>query len=132
VQKTNLVETKTADFTVTAQDSGKIYVIGAVDLTATLPATASGLEYTFVVKTVSVTTGFSVSPAAVDNINGGTDNKDLINSSATDVAGDCVKIVGDGSGGWWTIAQIGSSRCVSHFPCRGAHSLGSPDDLLRP
>jgi hypothetical protein len=108
VQKTDLVEIKTASFTVTAQDSGKIYVINAADVVATLPATAAGLQYTFVVQTLSTTTGFGASPVAADSVNGGTDNKDLQNSAATDALGDSVTIVGDGSVGWWTISKIGT------------------------
>mgnify|MGYP006969418772 CR=1 FL=1 len=108
MQKTNLVEEKGADFTLTAQDSGKTFIITAADVVATLPATEAGLRYEFVVETASATTGFSVSPAADDNINDGTDNKDLINSAATDAKGDAVTVVGDGSRGWFTVAQIGT------------------------
>jgi hypothetical protein len=97
----------TANVTLTAADSGNIYRVNAVDLVATLPATAEGLEYTFVVDTVSATTGFSVSPAAADNVNGGADDKDLINTAATDVKGDSVRVVGDGGEGWLTVGMHG-------------------------
>lgn len=108
MQKTSLVEIKTASWTLTAQDSGKIFIVNAADLVATLPATVAGLNYEFIVQTLSTVTGFSISPAAADNINGGTDDKDLINSAATDAKGDSVKVWGDGSVGWWTGAKIGT------------------------
>lgn len=99
---------KAADFTLTAADSGTVFVITAADKTVTLPATALGLVFTFVVKTLGGSTGFSISPVAADNINAGTDNKDLINSSATDAVGDSVTIVGDGDAGWLTVGKIGT------------------------
>lgn len=102
------VAVKTANYTVTAAESGTVYIANAADLVFTLPSTAAGLVYTFVNAAVSAGTGLSVSPAAADNINEGTDNKDLINSGASDVLGDSVTIVGDGNTGWFTIAKIGT------------------------
>lgn len=102
------VEVVTANKTLTREDSGKVFIANAPDLVFTLPATEEGLVYTFVNAAVSAGTGLSVSPAAVDNINEGTDNKDLINSGATDVLGDSVTVVGDGAGGWFTTAKIGT------------------------
>lgn len=99
---------KTANYTVTAADSGTVFVANAADIVFTLPSTAAGLEYTFVCAAVSSGTGLSVSPAAADNINEGTDNKDLINSGATDVLGDSVTVIGDGSLGWYTTSKIGT------------------------
>jgi len=100
------VSEKTASWTLTEQDSGQVFEIGAADLVATLPA-LSGLQtpvkFEFFIKTVSGGggTGFSVSPASVDSINYGTDNKDLINSTATDVVGDAVRVVSDSNGVTW-------------------------------
>lgn len=102
-----VVNQTTAAFTLTPADSGNIYRINVADAVATLPATAEGLKYTFVVDTVSATTGCSISPAAADNINGGTDDKDLINTAATDVKGDSVTVVGDGAEGWVTTSMHG-------------------------
>lgn len=101
-------EVLTANKTLTADDSGKEFVINAADVVVTLPATALGLRYTFTVQTLSTTTGFSVSPNASDSINGGTDDKDLINSAATDAVGDSVTVLGDGSVGWFTTGKIGT------------------------
>lgn len=106
------VETKTADYTLTAADSGKVFLAGAVDLVFTLPSTVSGLVYTIVVKTVSASTGCSVSPAAADQIvgNGFTvaDDKDAINTAATDAVGDSITVVGDGSVGWYITNVAGT------------------------
>ena len=105
--KSNVV-IATTNQTLTANDSGTTYIANAADLVFTLPATVAGLVYTFVNAAVSVGTGLSVSPAAADNINEGVDNKDLINSGATDVLGDAVTVLGDGSTGWFTTAKIGT------------------------
>lgn len=108
MQKTNLVEIKTANYTCTEADSGKTFIANAADLVFTLPSTVSGLRYEFICAAVSAGTGLSISPAAADAINEGTDNKDLINSGATDVLGDAVTVVGDGSTGWYTVSKIGT------------------------
>lgn len=103
---------KSADFTADASESGATYLIKAADVVATLPSTAAGLKYTFVVHTVSTTTGLSVSPAAADAIAGGgltsVDDKDLINSAASDAEGDTVTIIGDGADGWWITDVVGT------------------------
>lgn len=101
-------ETKAADFTLTANDSGKTFVIDAADVVATLPSTVAGLIFTFAVKTLSVTTGFKAKAAAADNINGGTDGQSFINSAATDAVGDAITLVGDGTVGWFTVSKVGT------------------------
>ena len=102
-----VVNQTSATLTLTAADSGKTYRVNVADLVVTLPSTDAGLEYTFVVDTVSATTGCSLSPAAADNINGGTDDKDLINTAATDVKGDSVTLIADGDEGWLTKSMHG-------------------------
>jgi len=102
------VVVKTANYPVLASESGTVFIADAADLVFTLPATAAGLRFTFENAAVSAGTGLSVSPAAADNINEGVDNKDLINSGATDVLGDSVTVVGDGDKGWFTIGKIGT------------------------
>ena len=102
------VAIKTANYTVLASESGTIFIANAADLVFTLPATAAGLVFTFINAAVSAATGLSVSPQAADNINEGVDNKDLINSGATDVLGDAVTVVGDGVTGWFTMGKIGT------------------------
>jgi len=93
--------------TLTVEDHGKVFRVNVADCVFTLPSTEAGLVFHFVVDTVSATTGCSISPAAADNINGGTDDKDLINTAATDVKGDSVTVIGDGSEGWLALSQHG-------------------------
>jgi len=103
MKHTRQVVTKAAAYTVKASESGTMFISSAADVVFTLPSTAAGLTYTFVTKTVSASTGTSISPAAADAIHHTTsvDNKDLINTGATDVEGDSVTLVGDGDEGWW-------------------------------
>lgn len=95
------------DRTMTANESGSVVVVTGTDKTVTLPATELGLVFTIVTGAASATTGLSVSPAAADQIigNGFTpaDDKDAINTAATDVVGDHITLVGDGASGWYVI-----------------------------
>ena len=93
--------------TLTTEDHGKVFRVNVADAVFTLPSTEEGLVFHFIVDTLSATTGCSLSPAAADNINGGTDNKDIINTAATDAAGDAVTLVGDGSEGWLSLTMHG-------------------------
>jgi hypothetical protein len=93
--------------TLTDADSGTVYRVNVADAVFTLPSTEAGLIYHFVIDTVSSGTGCSLSPAAADNINGGTVNKDLINTAGTDVKGDSVTLMADGDEGWLTIGMHG-------------------------
>ena len=110
MKHTRQVESKAADYTVKASESGKVFIAAAADVVFTLPATEAGLRYTFITKTVSASTGTSISPAAADAIHYATsvDDKDLINSGATDVEGDSVTLVGDGAEGWWVESITGT------------------------
>jgi len=103
----NYVNVSSTPLTLTAADSGNVYRINVADCVVNLPATEEGLEFKFVIDTVSATTGCSLSPVAADNINGGTDDKDLINTAATDVKGDNVTLYGDGDEGWLTVGMHG-------------------------
>lgn len=108
------VETKNADFTLTANDSFKTFIITDVDKVASLPATAAGLRYTFIIAAAALSggTGFSINPVAADKIMGpgitSADNKDLINTGATDAEGDLITLVGDGVHGWYVTAKNGT------------------------
>ena len=93
--------------TLTDADHGKVFRVNVADCVFNLPSTEAGLVFHFVVDTVSATTGCQLSPAAADNINGGTDNKDLINTAATDAKGDSVTLIADGSEGWLSIHMHG-------------------------
>lgn len=101
------VESKAASYTLGPQDSGKVFLHTAVDVVASLPAVTAdmdGVFYKFFVVAPSTTTGASVSPAAADQIRGkgitAADNKDIINTAATDALGDYLEVVCDGSLGW--------------------------------
>ena len=98
----------------TAAQSGQKFV-GAVDAVFTLPAAAAGTKgvwYEFETGALSSGTGLSVSPAAADHIRGNgltsVDNKDLINTGATDRLGDMVRLYCDGVDGWVIEAVIGT------------------------
>lgn len=100
--------------TLTAAQSGQRFV-GAVDVVFTLPAAAAGTKgvwYEFECGALSAGVGLSISPAAADNIRGNgltaVDNKDLINSGASDRLGDMVRIYCDGVDGWVIEAIIGT------------------------
>lgn len=98
----------------TAAQSGQKFV-GAVDAVFTLPAAAAatkGVWYEFETGALSAGTGLSVSPAAADHIRGNgltaVDDKDLINTGATDRLGDSVRLYCDGVDGWVIEAVIGT------------------------
>lgn len=109
-----------ANRTMTGFDSGKTFIIGANDLTITLPAVSglsgvgSGCVYRFVLRSdgLSTGTGLSLSPNSADQFygNGFTplDNKDAILSGASDRAGDTITIVSDGQDGWIITNVIGT------------------------
>lgn len=98
----------------TAAMSGQKFV-GAEDAVFTLPAAAAGTKgvwYEFETGALSTGTGLSISPAAADHIRGNgltsVDNKDLINTGATDRLGDMVRLYCDGVEGWVIEAIIGT------------------------
>lgn len=106
------VETLTAARTLTILDSGKTFLVGAADLVVTLPAASSatlGMKARFIITTagLATVTGFSLSPNSADFITAtgktAVDNKDLINTAATDDDGDAVEIFCDGVDGWVAI-----------------------------
>jgi hypothetical protein len=100
--------------TLTQDESGAVVIVTAADKVITLPATQLGLVYTVMLGAggLSASTGLSVSPAAADQIigNGFTvaDDKDAINTGATDVVGDSITLVGDGSAGWYVTNVTGT------------------------
>jgi len=112
-------EAITAAKTLTAADSGKVFLVGTDALTVTLPSTSAGLTYTFINTGADGAVLITVSPAAADAIFGtianaaadsvctGSDNGDLTNTKATANKGDRVTIVGDGSAGWYITEGVG-------------------------
>ncbi len=100
--------------TLTAAQGGEKFV-GAVDAVFTLPAASAatkGVWYEFETGALSAGVGLSISPAAADHIRGNgltsVDNKDLINSGASDRLGDSVRIYCDGVDGWVIDSIIGT------------------------
>lgn len=92
------------------EQSGERFV-GAEDAVFTLPAASSvgkGCWFDFECGALSTGTGLSISPASTNHIRGNgltsTDDKDLINTGATDRLGDSVRIYCDGSD--WVIAAV--------------------------
>ena len=112
--KRTKVSLAAATQTLTVIQSGEKFV-GAVDAVFTLPAASPsnrGVWYEFETGALSAGTGLSISPAAADHIRGAgltsTDNKDLINTGATDRLGDMVRIYSDGVDGWVIDMIIGT------------------------
>lgn len=115
------VVTITASRALTDGDDGIMLLCGAADLVITLPAVSqSNKGCRFFIKVLaaglSVGTGLSISPAAADTIFGrtaagvafaGDADDDIINTGATDVAGDSVMIISDGTLGWHVVAIQG-------------------------
>lgn len=101
-----------AAYTATAADHDKLLIATVVDTVITLPATVAGLKIRALAGIASTTTGLSLSPAAADQIigNGFTaaDDKDAVNTAATDVVGDMLELTGDGDDGWYTTLVKGT------------------------
>lgn len=108
------VVSKGAAYTVAPQDTNTVFVATAADVVFTLPATQKGLVYTFALAAagLSAGVGLSVSPQAADKIMGNgftsADNKDAINTGATDREGDLIEVTGDGDLGWYITRVIGT------------------------
>lgn len=101
-----------ATYTVTEADHGKTLVATIADTVVTLPPTLAGFEVEVLAAVASTTTGLSLSPDAADQIigNGFTaaDDKDAINTAATDVVGDLLRVKGNGTTGWYITNVIGT------------------------
>ena len=109
--------------TLTHEDSGKTILMPAIDNTViTLPAAAAtevGTTFQFIYTGADGGAKISISPAAADAIHGtitlaatvvelgGVDNKDLILTKATATTGNSVKLVADGSAGWYVVNSTG-------------------------
>lgn len=98
-------ETISADKTLDAEDSGKLFWVDTDGKVITLPAIATGLDGCMVVNGGSYgTVAVALSPNASDMILGpditGADNKDLINTKATAQRGDFVIFGGNDADGY--------------------------------
>lgn len=98
-------ETKSANYTMDEEDTGKIIYQDTDAKTITLPATVIGYEYTFVNAGAYGTVIQTISPNASDQIIGsdlaGVDDKDIINTKATAQRGDYIILKADGAQGWF-------------------------------
>lgn len=112
-------ETQTGDDTLLAADSGKVFVAtkSSATQTFTLPSAATaGLMYTFIcghadgeilinpitgqqISTKATVDGASVKPAAGTGIK---------NTAASNVVGDFITLVSDGTATWHTVAMAGT------------------------
>ena len=87
------LENKSANYTVQNADSGKTFTSKTDGVVFTLPAISIGRIFTFVNTAPDGTNAMTISPNAADGIlyaGSLTDNKDLINTKATQKVGDFV------------------------------------------
>jgi len=100
-----VVQTKSADYTLLPDDSGKITYVDTDAKTMTLPSTVVGQTFKFVNAGADGAVLLKVAPAAADQIigNGFTelDNKAAQNTKATAKTGDSITLFGDGVLGWY-------------------------------
>lgn len=112
VHASQLRETKSADTTVAAADSGYLIDVDTDAKIMTLPATVVGMTFTFVNAGADGAVLLSVSPNAADKIIGAgftaADNKDAQNTKATAKKGDYIRLVGDGVDGWFVQEMRGT------------------------
>jgi len=112
------VEVLSAAQTLTAADSGKVFILdAAAGATVTLPALAEGLKFKFVVGANFATSDWVIDSAEGDNINGiisdmgstvagvpavGEDQINFVNSAES--IGDWVELVCDYSNSQWLVS----------------------------
>lgn len=102
---------KTADYTVVINtDSGKIFSSVLDGMTYTLPAIGSGHVTTFINNAEDGEAAVNISPNAndgIDYVGSKTDDKDLINTKATQKKGDYVTIGSSDAGtGAWVVRAV--------------------------
>ena len=116
----NFTETHTADVTLNvAQDVGGVHIMMAVDKTFTLPAVATGIQYTLV---LGIDLGASeymrIAPNSSDKFIGGcnnaagTDNKYLGITGAK--KGACLKLEYGSAVGWFIVYQSSGNGIWAH------------------
>lgn len=113
-QKRDIIETA-ANVTLAYRDTPVTVICTAADLVITLPKAqheSRGMDVMVQTFSLSVGTGTSISPDADDKIQGtgitAADDKDLINSGASDAIGDTAQLVCDGVDGWRIVNLIGT------------------------
>lgn len=106
-------ETLSANKTLDAQDSGKLFWIDTDATVTTLPAIADGYAGGLIVNGGAFgTVAVNIDPAAADMILGpditGQDNKDLINTKATAKRGDRVQLIFGDADGYAVVKMVGT------------------------
>ena len=117
------VETIEANKTLSASDSGRLFLVATDALTISLPAVGAlapaGTHFTFVNSGADGNNLITLSPAAADAIFGtvqnaaadsvasGADDKDFVNTKATANKGDRITLVSDGVTGWFILDGVG-------------------------
>lgn len=115
MSKTLIIHTA-ANRTLSKRSRDTLVLLGAAaDLIVTLPKSdqvSKGQVVTVHVSTASGGTGAQVNPASGDTIKGtgitAAADKNLINTGATDAAGDAATLVADGAGSWYITNLIGT------------------------
>lgn len=111
------VVTVTDNLTLTADDSGKVYIVTADAKNITLPAVAEGLNFRFInggadgavllkVTPVSSAVIGTIANAAADSVAGGVDGKYFGNTKATANKGDWCELLCDGAD-WFIVGGVG-------------------------
>jgi hypothetical protein len=131
VQNVDPVTAFLVDDTLTAAESGVVFLVGADAKTATLPSSAAvgaGVKYAFVNNGADGAYGFTVAVNAVDKLMGsfsngrtkitmsGTDDKNIVNTKSTANNGDYLIIESDGVNGWYIIGGSGIWTEESQVP----------------
>jgi hypothetical protein len=111
------VQTISGATTLTKNESGAIYEVDT-DAVITLPPVVSGCEFTFQDVGADTAVEITLSPdaadgiigtianAAADSVASGVVDKDFVNTKATTVKGDYIKIRG-GVDGWYIVGGVG-------------------------
>jgi len=121
-QRLKTVEVLSAAQTLTAADSGKVFILdAAAGKTITLPALAAGLNFKFIVGAAFATDNWVIDSAEGDNINGSISDmgttvanvpavgEDQINFVATaESIGDFIELIADYDNSQWIV----SGRCA--------------------
>jgi hypothetical protein len=113
IRTNKVMSTGAANLTLTAKDDGAIVFFNdATSRIVSLPATAKGLTFLFVIGTVTAGAGHKIDPAAADKITGNglalADGVAIECDGATDRAGDILELTGDGNDGWIVTRVIGT------------------------
>ncbi len=110
----SLTEALTADATLTAEDSGKTFLLDAIGEDLTLPAVKDGLIYKFICQVTTVTTDWTITaPAAV--IQGSATVAGAVIAAANEslitlvvakfLPGDWITVESDGTN-WYVAGQV--------------------------